>query len=270
MLSIAQSRYTIPVQFTFLVLNSVAVLLITIYNADTPDLYPNNAHHKMGWLLTWVFGAQVLMGLINAYAGYNKDTENLAYNAITYEAMEEHDRLQNQRPSLAYPFSNDSGQGTEPNTESLRSHSFSSNYSNDILEINEELPVETEEKSSLMQGGKFDKYLAKKIPGLDSSKLLRVFHLLYMAIDRVILILGFVALSTGIVTLGGFFVSFLSASIDLRISLTGIARHISIQRTSPFHQGRGLLLVRCLDSWTMGWLFRRHRLGVEYQPLEEN
>ncbi|KAI5289930.1 hypothetical protein KEM54_002853, partial [Ascosphaera aggregata] len=53
MLSIAKSKHTLPVQFIFLVFNAFGVLLSVIYNASTPDLYENNAHHKMGWIATW-------------------------------------------------------------------------------------------------------------------------------------------------------------------------------------------------------------------------
>jgi len=47
MLSIARSRYTLVVQLAFLAVNALGVILVTIYNASTPDFYPNNAHHKL-------------------------------------------------------------------------------------------------------------------------------------------------------------------------------------------------------------------------------
>ncbi len=69
MLSLARSRYTLLSQFIFIATNGAGVLLGVIYNTNTPDLYPNNSHHKLGWIVTWVVGAQVLIGLLGRIAG---------------------------------------------------------------------------------------------------------------------------------------------------------------------------------------------------------
>jgi len=45
---LARSRYTPAVQLAFLAMNAYGVPFSTIYNANTPDLYPKNAHHKLG------------------------------------------------------------------------------------------------------------------------------------------------------------------------------------------------------------------------------
>jgi len=207
MLSISRSRYSLPTQFLFLAINAVGVLLVTIYNASTPDFYPNNAHHKLGWILTWVMSAQVVMGVISAYA--RRKDERGAFIPVSAENIAEHQRMQNIRPTQIYRFSNDSGQGTEPNTESLRSQSISSTNSDDhqLPDVRREHEEEDQdEKHGLMHGSKVDKFLSKKIPGLLSSRVLRVFQLFYDVVDRLILILGFMGLTTGIVTYGGFFI----------------------------------------------------------------
>jgi hypothetical protein len=211
MFSISRSRYSLPVQFLFLATNALGVLLITIYNASSPDLYPNNAHHKIGWILTWVMVVQFVMGVISAYSGRKdsgRQAQRAAFIPISIEAMEEHQRMQNRRLGEAYRFSNDSGQGTEPNTESLRSNSVSSHGSDqlpDARQGNEE--DEHEEKTGLMNGSKLDRYLSKKVPGFLSSRILHVFGFLYNSVDRVIFLLGFLGLATGFITYGGFFVS---------------------------------------------------------------
>lgn len=205
MFSISRSRFSFPIQFLFLLVNAGGVLLATIYNASTPDLYPNNAHHKLGWILTWVMSAQAFMGVLHAYA--RKDRQE--FTPISTEAIAEHQRVQLLRQGETYRFSNDSGQGTEPNTESLRSNSFASADSIDNLSEVEPEPEEEEqeEKRGLMHGSAVDKYLTKKIPGLISSRVLIILRFFYNAVDRLILIFGFVAITTGIVTYGGLFVS---------------------------------------------------------------
>jgi len=208
MFSIARSRYSLPVQFLFLVLNATGVLLATIYNASTPDLYPNNAHHKLGWILTWVVSAQFLMGIVSAYTARNDGSRRASYIPVSTEAMEEHQRMQTKPLTETYRFSNDSGQGTEPNTESLRSQSISSASGGERHNEPEQHEEEGEsEKHGLLHGSKVDQYLSKRIPGLLSSKVLQVFQCFYNFVNRLILILGFVALTTGVVTYGGLFVS---------------------------------------------------------------
>jgi len=207
MLSISRSRYNLLVQFAFLAVNGAGVLLVTIYNASTPDLYPNNAHHKIGWILTWITVAQAVMGVISAYAKRNDSRGT--FIPVSAANIEQHQRIHDLSQAQVYRFSNDSGQGTEPNTESLRSQSISSTNSDDQLpDVRKEHEEEDQdENNGLMHGSKVDKFLSKKIPGLLSSRVLSVFQFFYNVIDRLILILGFVALTTGIVTYGGFFVS---------------------------------------------------------------
>jgi hypothetical protein len=194
----------------FLAVNGAGVLLVTLYNASTPDLYPNNAHHKIGWVLTWVTGAQVVIGVISAYTKRKDDRGSFV--PVSRENVERHQAL---NQAQIYRFSNDSGHGTEPNTESLRSQSISSNSSDDQLpDVRREHEEEDQdEKHGLMHGSQVDRFLSRKIPGLISSRVLKGFGFFYNVVDRVILILGFVALTTGMVIYGGLFVSHLSLQI---------------------------------------------------------
>jgi len=152
-------------------------------------------------------GAQLVMGVIHAYARKDR-SGNAEFTPISAEAITEHQRIHSFRQAEIYRLSNDSGHGTEPNTESLRSNSLTS-ASADSIDYLPELENEDEEnpkeKHGLMHGTAVDKYLTNKIPALICSPLLKVLGFLYNAIDRVVLILGFVATTSGIVTYGGFF-----------------------------------------------------------------
>lgn len=148
------------------------------------------------------------MGVISAYT--RRKEVRRSFIPVSTENIEQHQRIHDMSQAQMYRFSNDSGQGTEPNTESLRSQSISSNSSDDhqLPDVRREHEEEDQdEKHGLMHGSKVDKFLSKKIPGLLSSRALRSFQLFYNVVDRVILMLGFIALTTGIVTYGGFFVS---------------------------------------------------------------
>lgn len=63
-LSLASSRYTLASQLVFIAFNGLGLLLALFYNTRTPDLYPNNAHHKIGWIITAVIVAHVIVGFM--------------------------------------------------------------------------------------------------------------------------------------------------------------------------------------------------------------
>jgi hypothetical protein len=219
MFSLARSRYTLVAQFVFLAANALALVLGISYNAQTPDLYPNNAHHKIGWIATWIVSAQVLISLVGRVAGTARrdesqthaSEERQAFIPVSTENMAEHQRNNDAIHLHKYRESYDSGQGTEPNTESLRDSSSSGHQSPHSLEdrrmdyIDDEdlelKPVELSTARSQRQS------LVAKIAGKISTRTWRALLLAYNAVDRTILILGYIALATGIVTWARFFVS---------------------------------------------------------------
>lgn len=222
MFSIARSRYTLAIQFLFLFTNAVGVLLGITYNANTPDLYPNNAHHKLGWLVTWVVSAQVMISLVGRVAGvmgrnngqgHGKEEEQ-AFIPVSTQAMAEHQRMNDALYSNPYRHSNDSGQGTEPNSESLRSNSVST-------AIGQESPIELSDrraqyedededlhfKPAEMLGSKPANSFISKFAGKISGRAWRVLMFAYSFVDRTILILGYITVCTGIIAFARFFVS---------------------------------------------------------------
>ncbi|KAJ0295689.1 hypothetical protein COL5a_011865 [Colletotrichum fioriniae] len=227
MLSIARSRYTLALQFVFVAVNALGVLLGTIYNASTPDLYPNNAHHKLGWLVTWALLAQVLIGLVGRVAGAlrhnsREPSDNNEYQSfipVSTAAMAEHHRVNSSRYASEYRLSNDSGQGTEPCTESLRSHSRSSS-SNEVSPRNSDayLKEYAEEEDDIEDGlpmpmpsnmnentNATPRSAIARVAGKIPSRVLKGLVFFYNSIDRIILPLGFVTLCLGIVAYGRFF-----------------------------------------------------------------
>ncbi|KAJ9134727.1 Integral membrane protein [Pleurostoma richardsiae] len=232
MLSIARSRYTLASQFVFLVTNAIGVVFSTIYNASTPDLYPNNAHHKLGWLVTWVVSAQVVVGLlarvVGAFASGGKlssGDDRRGFIPVSTEAMAEHQRWNDPRFSEQYRTSNDSGQGTEPNTESLRSHSLSSNgdeVSIPLHDARKEYGDDDEDDLEVLpalphSAGKIHS-IAAKVAGKISERVWKVLIFAYNFVDRTILILGFITFCTGIIAFGRFF--------EGRAVFTGLAHWI--------------------------------------------
>jgi hypothetical protein len=209
MLSIGRSRLALPAQFLFLLVNAFGLLLGIVYNSQTPDLYENNAHHKIGWIVTWVISAQIILALIFAYAGRGESkADQLSYEHASFlpVATDEHEHTFPTGPMHEYRWSRDSGQGTEPNSpnHSPGSLSFESPSECDGFEKPEEdLPAQPAAPRGWLHSTFVDRFLSNRVPGMVSNRVLRIFNGVYNVIDRIILPFGFVAIATGAVTYGG-------------------------------------------------------------------
>jgi len=220
MLSIARSRYALLVQFFFLIVNALALLLGLVYNHKTPELYENNAHSKIGWILTWVASAWVFMALIQVYVGRGKahSFENYSAHPMTTANMTQYQRVQESQLPSPSRWSNDSGQGTERNSASLYGHSRSPSvesedqqftgptrkYTHDDDESFDDF--EHEKRGFLgdrLGNTAMDKFFSRHFARFSVGRPLKVMRFLYVLIDRVLLVLGFVAIMSGTVVYGG-------------------------------------------------------------------
>jgi hypothetical protein len=195
--SIARSRYSKLAQLLFLACNSLGLFLGFIYNMKTPDLYPGNAHHKLGWILTGILLVQFMFGVVNSYV----ERRGRLFMPISRQAMFQHQRghgMTDQPDRFSY----DSGHGTETNTES---RSSSCSEFGQLSPLSQEPEEESEESHGLMSSEKVDRALARVVPQNLSTWLIRVLAGIYNLTDRVILLLGFAAICTGWVTYGGLF-----------------------------------------------------------------
>lgn len=212
MFSVARSKFALPVQFLFLIVNALGVIAGTIYNINTPDLYENNAHHKIGWVATWVFTAQVVMSLLFLYSGRNKQAASVPSERASFLPSSLHGI--SGRSFHNHRWSGDSGQGTEPPSPISSSRTLSPDREYEYSKPEpEEEPEDLEDvplappsrRPSWFQNTKFDKYLSTRVPRLASKKIVKVAEIVYELIDRTILVLGFIALTSGIVTYTGIF-----------------------------------------------------------------
>ncbi|PIG85786.1 integral membrane protein [Aspergillus arachidicola] len=212
MFSVARSRFALPSQFLFLVFNALGLLLGIIYNSQTPDLYENNAHHKIGWIATWVISAQVIMSLIFAYAGRGESDatsyERAAFLPVSTDEMAETPT----HPTgihHEYRWSRDSGQDTEVNSASLHSRPSSSTCASPSEEYDTfvkpeaQYPEQPAQSRGWLHSTFVNRFLASRVPRMVSSRALRILTIFYLVIDRIILPFGFIAIATGAVTYGG-------------------------------------------------------------------
>lgn len=209
MLSIARSRLALLSQLLFLVFNAFGMLFGNIYNNQTPDIYVNNAHHKIGWIATSVVSTQAILALIFAYAGCGESeshSDSFERTAFLPVATDEHSHSYPAGPMHGYRWSRDSDQGTEPSS-SIHSPSSSTCESpaeyDGFEKTEEQLPSKTAGPRGWFHSTFVDRFLSKRVPGMVSSRVLRILNVVYNVIDRIILPFGFVAIATGAVTYGG-------------------------------------------------------------------
>ncbi|KAM0324544.1 hypothetical protein ACHAQA_007929 [Verticillium albo-atrum] len=224
MLSLARSRFTLALQFGFLALNALGGVLGAVYNTATPDLFPNNAHHKVGWLFTWIAVTQVGIGLLGRLAGYLQGPQPTGAQSgggyrvvspMSAELMAEHRRFDVPRSPRGYRLSNDSGQGTEPNTDSLGGRSVSggsepvsprSSDEDKECEFDAEIDLEDGPVMPLPSDRSWrPSRILKTAANLIPQRLWRCLVFVYNVLDRLMLLLGFVGLTSGIAAYGRFF-----------------------------------------------------------------
>lgn len=212
-LSVARSRLAIVTQFGFFALNAFGLLVGTIYNSRTPDLYENNLHHKLGWAVPWVLLAQIIVGLLRFGAGSKETEEALmeerhAFMPVSTHQMTGYQPMGPDSVASMHRYSHDSGHGTE--SDSSRNDSLAG------------LPDEKDEEAQRFGGDADDHNPASmgsrrvrgttklgrslfRVSQLMPGQILRILTAFYDAVNVLILIVGFVALLTGFITYGGVF-----------------------------------------------------------------
>jgi hypothetical protein len=199
--SIARSRFTIPVQFAFLAVNGLGLFTSIIYNAKTPDFYPHNAHHKLGWAVSWLATMWFIMTFLNLYmARYEKSKER---HAMTTDNIAQYDRLQDQDLRWSRDSGHDSATlcsgSRSPSSDSVPPHKF---------EMPEEGDEENEsEEQGFIQNSLVNRFLSRRIPRVSSNRAVTAFKVVFTLIERCMPVLGFASLISGGVVYGGLYVS---------------------------------------------------------------
>ncbi|EPS44619.1 hypothetical protein H072_1392 [Dactylellina haptotyla CBS 200.50] len=198
MLAVARSNLHIPVQFVFLAINGFAIFLSLIYNAQTPDLYPANAHHRMGWVAVAILTVQTVVGVVfsvakskDAPANSEEGSSLMAAATIRYQRMGAHQRQGS--------WNSDSAHGSSDQSPSSRSPSIEeeSPYQDHEEELK---PVEEEDE------GRFEKLAKRYVPRFTVAQgWITVAQVGYQISQRLLLIWSFMLIATGATTYTGVF-----------------------------------------------------------------
>ncbi|KAK6509302.1 hypothetical protein TWF481_004059 [Arthrobotrys musiformis] len=196
MFAVAKSNLHIPVQFAFLAINGFAIFLSILYNAQTPDLYPANAHHRMGWVAVAILTVQTAVGVIFSVAKSSDAPKNeeasslMAAATARYQRMESHDRQGS--------WNSDSAHGGSDHSPSSRSPSM------------EEEPLyndhEEQELKAVDDETRFEKLAKRYVPRFTvAQRWITVASVGYQISQRLLLIWTFMLIATGASTYTGVF-----------------------------------------------------------------
>ncbi|KAG6003841.1 hypothetical protein E4U21_001640 [Claviceps maximensis] len=200
MLSTVRSNLTFIAQTTFVVLHALAIVFASAYNWQTPDLYPNNSHHKIGWIVTFVVLTQFLIHATGWLAGvamgrsgrpkqYASQRRPLNFGTGQIQmSPSHHDDERLCRLSI------DAEAGTSSETGRLRSSS-TPGIGGAALPLRPPPPSSPTSATTL----------ASKAADVVSFQGWKYMVICFRMINRLILPFGFVAITTGIATLGRFF-----------------------------------------------------------------
>nr|POE48787.1 putative membrane protein c3b8.06 [Quercus suber] len=214
MLSIAKSKLSIPVQLVFHIGNGLAVFGGFVYNHATPDLYTNNSHHPIGWVLTSFTTAWTLMSMLVAYSNHkSKQNKRSHGRSLTADAIAHYDNLQAYSDMEQARWSRDSGQGTERNSASLFSGSRQ-NSQESMFQKPERAPASGEdeqddgeepEKDTLLGNNKVDRFVSRSVRRFSSPRAVILIRFLQIVTEKFLLLLGFLGITSGFIVYGGLF-----------------------------------------------------------------
>lgn len=209
-LSVAKSRYHVPAQAVFHVMNGLGVFSGIVYNRATPDLYANNSHHPLGWVLT---GFSVFWTVISIVVALSRESQSKPSKPpqLSEENVTQHIQRHwsSYEEEIGARDRRDSGQGTERNSASLMGsrqnscdHVYQKPEQDDELELLDGREIE---HHGFLRNNKVHKYLSKTIRRFSSKRVSKALRWIQVVFEKTLLPLGFTALLSGFIVAGGLF-----------------------------------------------------------------
>ncbi|KAH8799748.1 integral membrane protein [Xylogone sp. PMI_703] len=173
--SVARSRLTAAAQIVFLSINVLGVLTGIIYNRLTPSLYEHGNHGTAGYTITLLVFAWVLLGLVDTYTNRNLDKRRRAGTDSSLQHEASGWRSENSMANITAEYSEE----------------YNENDSGD------------DEKHGFLRGTVVDRFLKGNFARF--RRTVRAIRLFHLVLERAVLVLGFLGITTGIVIYTGIF-----------------------------------------------------------------
>lgn len=205
MLSAARSRYHLPAQLLFHIVNGVGVFTGFVYNHATPDLYERNSHHPIGWVVTAFTIAWTIMSL---FVGYSEHRSKGSATAAGVN-IGVYDRFRRYRDSVSTMSTRGSGStsltGSRPHSQDSREYQRADSIPLADPDSFVDHHDSQEEKYGLLGDNKVDRFVSRSVHRFSSARASRVVRFCQIVTEKLLLLLGFLGFTTGIVVYTGLF-----------------------------------------------------------------
>ncbi|KAF2768994.1 hypothetical protein EJ03DRAFT_273020 [Teratosphaeria nubilosa] len=200
MLSTARSRYHLPAQVVFHILNGLGIFTGFVYNHSTPDLWEHNSHHPLGWAVVGFTIAWTLMSFFTAYSDYKSKQSGSRPETTQYQRIEQAYIDASSASGATSPTWRDSGIGSRQNSSDLIFQKHEPML--DMEQGDDDVDDEPEQRGFL-GNNKADQFVSRYVKRFSTAKATSIVHLIQIFLDKVLLLLGFAALASGFVIYGG-------------------------------------------------------------------
>lgn len=206
MLSVARSRYHLPAQIVFHGVNGLALFTGFVYNHSTPDLYTSNSHHPIGWIVTSLTILWTVLSVLVACAR-NKKQQECAINPLRKASRDEveGDGFEGYVDGPSTPCSSrDSGNFSGDSR---------ANSSDEIFEKKDMYPPYGDEEhgdgetesTGFLGRKKMNGIFAQATQLIFSIRVSMALRISQVVLEKFLLLLGFLAITSGFVVYGGLF-----------------------------------------------------------------
>ncbi|KAF2211174.1 hypothetical protein CERZMDRAFT_98905 [Cercospora zeae-maydis SCOH1-5] len=204
-LSVARSRYCLPAQVLFHIVNGLGILAGVVYNRSTPDLYANNAHHPLGWVIVALTIVWTLLSMYTAYGEHTRNQSSPTQRPLPFPTRcMTHFETHSPYNDESSRDSRDSGFGSRQNSTDGAYQKPEEPPSDDEFD-SEKLDDEESEQRGFLGSRRVDRFLAGSVQRLSSGRAIRMLRVSQTLWEKILLLLGFVGLASGFIISGGLF-----------------------------------------------------------------
>lgn len=207
MLSTARSRYHLPAQVVFHICHGLGIFTSLVYNHSVPDIYyKHNAHHPVGWVVTSFTIVWTLASLFRAYGEYGSKSVISAHGpSMISQAETQYSEIQQYTDQTPPRWSEDSGMSSsrQNSSDALYQKPEEPQSPTRDEERSEDFEGIEPEKRGFLGHANVDRFISRRIRRLATPRGCRTVRFGHIFLEKVLLLLGFVALTTGFVVYGG-------------------------------------------------------------------
>ncbi|KAM3421958.1 putative membrane protein C3B8.06 [Cercospora zeina] len=204
-LSVARSRFHLPAQVLFHIVDGLGIFTGVVYNQSTPDLYVDNAHHPLGWVIVAMTIVWTLLSMYSAYGEHARKQSSSVQRPLTFAAQSmAHFDTHSAYNDESSRDSRDSGFGSRQNsTDSVyrKPEGPPSDHEFD----DEKLDDADSEQRRFLGSRRVDRFLAGSVQRFSFGRAVRILRISQIFLEKSLLLLGFAGLTSGFIISGGLF-----------------------------------------------------------------